>query len=734
VSVPAARFLSFTALCAFAALQWMNMLDPAAHERAWYALLAASFAVAGLLAAGRLRAPLRNVAAGLVAVAAFALALLGGGVADELLRVDRWGELAAGIGRGISALPGARVPYRGLDEWTRTVLQLGGTMLAVLAALAAFWPRQAELGFRHVALVLLMTLYAVPAVALDMTAQFVSGAALFMLVVAYLRLERLQVGDAGAAGLLALAVTILGMMAAPALDTSTPWFDYETWALSNASSKSTSFSWEHTYGPLDWPRDGRELLRVRARQPAYWKAMNLDRFDGRHWVRDTSAPNLDGCDLGAYDPGTRDRWLQRISVSVRNLRTPTFITAGVTCAIDAPRIARLPLGDGTYATATRALRRGDAYGAFVYTPSPTERQLRAAGGFMPQFLERYTRIELPGPGPEPLSGEERRGQDVQFPLWDTPGPPLARPSGDPAFDPQPARRLVVRGAYGRAYLLAQNLKRGSRTEQDFVERVQRYLGRGFAYTETPPPPARNLEGFLFDAKLGYCQQFSGAMALLLRMGGVPARVSTGFTSGSYDRKAHEYVVRDLDAHSWVEAWYPSIGWVTFDPTPAEAPARSQPDEEMPGSTAVTARAPDLGGDVRTNRGRLSAVSDQGTSTATYVLLAAAVLAALALAVWLVRRRRRLLADGWGPLPELERALRRARRAPGPATTLQALERTFRRSPAAAGYVRALRDQRYGMRTAPPPAGGRRAVRAELGRGAGLLGHLRAWWALPPKAR
>ena len=72
---------------------------------------------------------------------------------------------------------------------------------------------------------------------------------------------------------------------------------------------------------------GRELLRVKARLPAYWKAMNLDRFDGRRWVRDPTGINFDGCDLGTYQPGTRDRWLQKISVTVGNLRTPTFITA-----------------------------------------------------------------------------------------------------------------------------------------------------------------------------------------------------------------------------------------------------------------------------------------------------------------------------------------------------------------------------------------------------------------------
>src|SRR5207248_3228868 len=82
-----------------------------------------------------------------------------------------------------------------------------------------------------------------------------------------------------------------------------------------------------------------------------------------------------------------------------------------------------------------------------------------------------------------------------------------------------------------------------------------------------------LESFLFSARRGYCQQFAGAMALLLRMGGVPARVATGFATGNYDSSKHQYVVSDLDAHAWVEAYFPGYGWVRFDPTPAAAPAR-----------------------------------------------------------------------------------------------------------------------------------------------------------------
>jgi transglutaminase-like putative cysteine protease len=729
LSPAAARGVAFIALCGFASLQWMQMLEPAAPARAGYALLTAGGAMAALLIAARLRAPLRLPAAVLVAVAATAFAMLAGGVADELLLPSRWGELLSGIGRGISALPGARIPYRGLDQWTRTVIALGGTTLAVAAALTAFWPRRHGLGLHLVALVLLVTMYAVPAVALNLGSEFLSGAVLSLLVVAYLRLERLRIGDAQAAALLAVGVTILGLAAAPALDKGQPWFDYENWALSNAGSRSTAYSWEHTYGPLDWPRDGRELLRVKAKRAAYWKAMNLDDFDGGRWTRDRASPNLDGCDIAGYYPESRDRWLQTINVSVRNLRTPTFITAGVACAVDSPRISKIPLGDGTYNAATRSLRRGDAYTALVYTPAPTERERRTSGDFVPSGMTRFTEVELP----DVAATGNAVGNLVQFPIFGTYGGPTYRPVADLQADPQPARKLIQTSGYARTYRLAQRLKRSAPAQEDYVQAVMRYLkGDDFTYTETPPVSAENLDGFLFDARTGYCQQYSGAMALLLRMGGVPARVATGFTSGAYDRKSKEYVVRDLDAHSWVEVWYSGIGWVTFDPTPAAAPARSQSDDATASGSLATRGAPDLGGDVRTGGSRGLAAVDDGTPWGWIAVGGAAAIGAFALAFWLIRRHRRLVAAGWGPVLELERALARARRAPGPAATLVQVESGFARTPAAAGYVRALREERYGGRPSAPDAAGRRAVRAELGRGQGVTGRLRAWWALPPK--
>src|SRR3954452_1918503 len=108
-----------------------------------------------------------------------------------------------------------------------------------------------------------------------------------------------------------------------------------------------------------------------------------------------------------------------------------------------------------------------------------------------------------------------------------------------------------------------------------VHAIERFLDRNYTYSEKPRPAQYPLNAFLFRDKFGYCQQFSGAMALMLRMAGIPSRVAAGFAPGSYNRDSGEYRVRDLDAHSWVEVYFNGIGWVTFDPTPAASPAELQ---------------------------------------------------------------------------------------------------------------------------------------------------------------
>ena len=733
--VPIARGLTFLALAGFGALHWMVLLDPAAPERALYAVGAGAVAMLGLLYAGTLGDRARPAAAIGTSLVALALALLGGGIADELLRPDQWGALAAGISRGVESLPGVRVPYRGVDEWTRTVIPLGGTVLVTAAAIAAFWPRRGRIGFPGLALTLLVALYAVPAVSLDFENEFLRGAVLALLVLAFLRLEKLRVGDAGNAGLVAAGIAVLALMLAPALDRDTPWWDYERWALGAASARSTAFSWDHDYGPLDWPRDGRELLRVRAsRRAAYWKAANLDGFDSLRWVQEDTREDDPGfpADEEAVDAGT-----QEIEVTIRNLSSRAYVTAGYANIVQAPTISETPRGDGTW-MAGRTLRRGDAYSAVVYTPSSNESQRRDAPNesFRPD-LAGFRRLALPGSGDSGVIQTGAARYTVYFPAFGDETSRLeARPAGfTQPVPPATLNAVLEEGPYRQSWELAQQMRRQADTQEDVVQAVLTYLRRGFQYTETPPRSAYNLEGFLFDAKAGYCQQFSGAMALLLRMAGVPTRVVTGFTSGSLDTKTREYVVRDLDAHSWVEVWYGGIGWVTFDPTPASAPPRSQPDEaDAEGGASGSVGPPSLGGDLPSDPGRRALAAEGGPP---WVLIAAGGVAGLLLVaggawLWLRRRRRAHTPAPALAVAELERALRRTRRHPGPSTTLRALEERFSRSPAAAGYVRAVRDLRYGGRAGAPTAAQRRGLRAELARGMGLGGRLRAWWALPPR--
>jgi protein-glutamine gamma-glutamyltransferase len=74
--------------------------------------------------------------------------------------------------------------------------------------------------------------------------------------------------------------------------------------------------------------------------------------------------------------------------------------------------------------------------------------------------------------------------------------------------------------------------------------------------------------FLFERKAGHCEYFASTMAVLLREVGVPTRVVTGFRGGEWNDLTGNFIIRAKDAHSWVEVYFPGLGWYSFDPTPA----------------------------------------------------------------------------------------------------------------------------------------------------------------------
>jgi protein-glutamine gamma-glutamyltransferase len=229
------------------------------------------------------------------------------------------------------------------------------------------------------------------------------------------------------------------------------------------------------------------------------------------------------------------------------------------------------------------------------------------------------------------------------------------------------------------------------------------------------------------------------MALLLRMGGVPARVAVGFTHGTYDSVTGRWVVSDEDAHAWVEAWFPTYGWVRFDPTPSADPALA-PHASLPtlsgsaGSAGGATAGKHLG--ARTASGTVAGGTRAGGSRGGGLgvpLLALAVIAIgglLAAALVLTRP----LDSDERRIAELERAFARTGRPLSGGVTLAALEHRLRGSTGAAGYIRTLRLRRFGASSGRPSSAERRALRAELRAGLGPLGRVRALWALPPRRR
>jgi transglutaminase-like putative cysteine protease len=124
--------------------------------------------------------------------------------------------------------------------------------------------------------------------------------------------------------------------------------------------------------------------------------------------------------------------------------------------------------------------------------------------------------------------------------------------------------------------LALQLTAPAPTPYDRVLAIEEYL-RAFPYTlDLPVPPQdRDLvDYFLFDLRKGYCDYYASAMVVLARAAGVPARFATGYANGTYDIQAKRFSVSEADAHSWVEVYFPTAGWVPFEPT-AGRPALSK---------------------------------------------------------------------------------------------------------------------------------------------------------------
>jgi transglutaminase-like putative cysteine protease len=753
------RLTAFAALAAFATVHWAMLVENAPLGRTLLVLVVATGGAAAiaLLSLAPLPRPALHALAAIVGVATLALGLMAAGLPGRLLLPAHWSELTDGLDRGLAGVQGVDWPYDGPDAWIRRTILLGAPALLAIAATLAFWPaRRGVAALRIAGLVALLLLYGTAVTEHDPGAPALRGLALLLLIAGWLWLPRMPRVEAGVGAAVVASVGVLSLPVAAALDGEHAWWDYRAWNWFG-NGEAIRFDWTHEYGPLNWSRAGATVLNVKSDRPHYWKAETLDAFDGLRWVRSP------GADENSYGPEVAYRqsepegrwnyneynlnWDERIRFTVRSLSSDMVVGAGITLRVDGIGGAR-PSSDGTTRLRRgRKLERGDSYFVRSYAPNPTKEQMEGVPEGYASGLIGYTAIQLPNRGESAteglgLQGDAAREQAaLRRPVVFVP----LRGNPDPESDGPVAERAIRRSPYERMYDLAQRLTADQPTAYAAVKNVEQYLQSTYTYSERVPTRPIPLMGFLYQERRGYCQQFSGAMALMLRMAGIPARVAAGFSPGSFNKDTQEYRVRDLDAHSWVEVWFQGIGWVPFDPTPARAPAQSQSS-----ALATSAAAADAG-EVRQTRQGVAA-SERGTDTGAglgsdggsdwlvpvLLLLVAAPLAGCALVLGRrVLRLRSLRPDELAEvqLSELRRALVRLGWDLPASTTLLGLERRLGRfaGPASEAYAEALRANRYDPRAPDAPGlGERRVVRRELTRGS-LVDRLRGLIAFPPGA-
>src|SRR4051794_18876099 len=375
------------------------------------------------------------------------------------MRPRNWDQLVSGLATGLQALGTVKLPYGSVDPWPSIALQVLGAELLVLAALIAFWPRlprsalaaaevqgpwtgtsgdaasvarfaPPERGYPFIALAVLLIVIASPVVSLGGRSSLLLGLAIAGLTVCFLWLERLPLRPGlGVAALVGVALAGALPLAAVA-DRNEAWFDYRAFAESLGPDDPVRFDWTQSYGPIVWPRNGNEVLRVKSRDPLYWKTRDLDDFDGVAWdVRTDPTPaqhNGDQSWEADVPEDFRDRpaWTSTIEVSVRRMRTTTVVGAGTIIGIkDASRDVRPGLASGTW-DAPGGLRRGDSYTAEVHAPDPEPAELAQASS-VGSSAERSLRIPLL-PGRKLPGGrldERIRSGVAQFPPFGSIGSP-----------------------------------------------------------------------------------------------------------------------------------------------------------------------------------------------------------------------------------------------------------------------------------------------------------------------
>jgi transglutaminase-like putative cysteine protease len=349
---------------------------------------------------------------------------------------------------------------------------------------------------------------------------------------------------------------------------------WQNWDFYTRPAKpvAVNYVWNSNYSGLTFPRKPTVVLKIKAPPAAqYWRAVTLNDVIGGRWIQDSTWQQQSTGYLGEHGlvpqgamppkrPSCWPRclvspptdWVEQ-RVTVEALRDTYLVAASVPVQLDASKLGIVQYDPSGMAFVAHGLRRGDTYDAWSYEPEPTPRQLARS---KPKYPE--------------LIGVVRKYLYVDKQVWVPPFGTVGRETTINWLFTHSVHAPEL-APYRPLYKKAEDVAGGARSPYAAAVALESWFRSGgdFLYDQHPPRPhgVPPLVDFITRTKSGYCQHFAGAMALMLRYLGVPARVAAGFSSGRYDSRSREWIVTDHDAHEWVEVWFKGWGWLPFDPTP-----------------------------------------------------------------------------------------------------------------------------------------------------------------------
>lgn len=285
--------------------------------------------------------------------------------------------------------------------------------------------------------------------------------------------------------------------------------------------------------------DDEVVFTVDSNRGTFWRGQTYDAWDGRRWTQ-TEPERLPLAPGDRVVPSSDDLGASGSELVTQRVRMEAAYSDVVFAAASAVSVeanhAILQGADGTLATARGdAFGRGSGYTVTSRRPLLDEASLRAAPDEVPGHIaERYASMPV---------------------------------------------------ATDRVVAAARQATAGATNRYDQVRALERWMGERTEYSlDAPLSPVGVdvVDHFLFETRLGWCEQVASSLVVMARANGIPARLVTGFVPGEVDRVSGSYVVRGDDAHAWAEIWFAEVGWVSFDPT-AEVPlAGSDPDQQSIG--------------------------------------------------------------------------------------------------------------------------------------------------------